>query len=521
SKLPRLGVAPAKKTTTDFEVVYVEGSPQQINGLVSDLDANPAEFRSFAVRPAAATKLSIRRQADSARSGIDAVKDLEARDPVASSNRPTGPALGGDRSMSRKREAGGMAGGGSGVGCTRAGGAAAGRTAAGGASNGNTYSFQADAPAAGAPAVPSPPDAKVGRVPMGTLGATQELHGLQQKQADTKGAPSRPNDLARTADKRAPENVNAPAAKEGAAETGVPPAPASFGGAKADPMFYTPSEQSSAQKGKDTPERYQKNESNDLAKHIAGDAPPAVEFRTQSMTEQQRKWSETDSTKQADLGKPEQGQSPGDAFWLYLVPPEAKPELPKEQVYGSKFGKQKVENSPAANTSAAGLAATPKPAPAAPSTPQAGAAAPASPPLAEPARPVAIKGAPTFRATDEPAERSAVKSAKETVPAGAGKPASEKPADDKAGAVTENSVKLRVQTTDDQALPAAMPQTPPPSPPHDGERSFKRGESLADANGDRAAGSSQRMRAIFIFRIAPQPTAAAAQVESGPAPAKP
>jgi hypothetical protein len=107
-----------------------------------------------------------------------------------------------------------------------------------------------------------------------------------------------------------------------------------------------------------------------------------------------------------------------------------------------------------------------------------------------------------------------MKSAKDGAPAdaGASKPVAETPAGEKAGAVTENAVKLRDQPSDGQALPAAMPQAPPQ--PHAGERSFRRGETLAGANGDQAAESSPRMRAIFIFRIAPQPA------ESRPAPAE-
>ncbi len=515
----KLESAPAKKAATDFEVVYVEGSPQQINGLVSDLDADPAEFRSFELRSAPAAKLSIPSQADSAPSGIDAMKDLEARDPAVAGNRPTAQAPGDDPSMTRKRETSGLGGGGGPAAAgTRPGAATAGGTSAGGASNGNSYSYQAYAPAHAAADRP-PPDANAARVPVGTLGTTQESHGLQQKQAGMKGAPSGPNDLGRTADKSPPADVNAPTATEGAAKTGVPPTPAAFGGAKAGPELHKPSEQFYAQKAKDTPEGYQKNEANNLTKHIAENAPPApaVQFRTQSMTEQELKWSEIDSSQQVDRGKGEQGQSSGFAFWLFPVPAEVKQELSKERGDGIKFAKKKVENGPAASSAAAGLTVTPKSAAAAPSTAPAGAAAPAFSPPAEPGRPVAVKGAPINRAADEPAERSAMKSAKEPVPAGAGKPAAEKPADEKAGAVAENSVKLRAQTNDNRALPAAMPQTPPS--PHDGEQSFRRGESLAVANGDRATESSPRMRAIFIFRIAPQPAAAAPRVEAGPAPA--
>jgi hypothetical protein len=68
---------------------------------------------------------------------------------------------------------------------------------------------------------------------------------------------------------------------------------------------------------------------------------------------------------------------------------------------------------------------------------------------------------------------------------------------------------LRANANGKGSAPGAIPPSTPSPAPQDTRRSFKRVESRVGVKADEAAQPSPRMQAIFIFRIAPPPAAAA------------
>jgi hypothetical protein len=565
----QLGMAAANTSPTDFEVVYVEGSPKQIQGLVSDLNADTTAFHSIALHSAPPTYLSVLPQAENPLTA-DALKDVQRHESLAEDNKPTGRVLNSEHSKNLKRESGGVAVG------TGAG------AAPGGALFGNGPPYQADTPAAPATADRGALNAKADEVPMEKSGVAKELHEIATKQKELEDGASKNGNLARTADKSAPADSNATVAKGQGAQSVTPPAPAAYGGLAVGSQAHKASAPFSAQT-EPASGGYQKNDSNDLTKGetslgaqsqtrlmsqtgaagkkhappqersfleappvspvlgtipsapgaaqapttaAASAAPPPSEPSVNEnrrdnkgeREEQRSKSLEIDSpSKQADRGSGEPEQSYGYAFWFYRVPVEAKQGQSKEQLDGAKLEEKNVDDAPAPTAAAAGIAARPRSVPSAVFTPQSGPTAPAPPLPSEPSQTSPAKAAPTFRARVESADSRAQKPPNEAAQAAgtAEKPVVGKPAGEGPSAATQNRVKLRAETNGDQALTAAMPQRQ--LGPQDSERSSKRRESPPDAIADDSGVVSPRMQAIFIFRRAPLPAAAAPVPAARPA----
>ena len=70
----------ANTSPTDFEVVYVEGSRKQIQGLVSDLNADTTAFHSIALHCTPATNLGVLPQAENVPLTSDALKDVQVHE---------------------------------------------------------------------------------------------------------------------------------------------------------------------------------------------------------------------------------------------------------------------------------------------------------------------------------------------------------------------------------------------------------------------------------------------------------
>ena len=244
SQTPQLGaILAAEEPRRDLEIIYVEGSLEQITELVSDLDASKTEFRSLAVDRTTVKKLQLLRKPDNAATPTDAMGDVHARGEAVPESKPMGLAID-DRV--RRRESGGIAVGGAvpngtvangtvangvGAGGAAANAAGAAGTAADRPANANIYSYHPDDLAAPATANRVPREEK-NRPSIAKSEAGKELHGLREGQAEAKDAASQPGNKAQTADKSAPADSNAPVAKGGEAEILTQPA-AGFGVAKA------------------------------------------------------------------------------------------------------------------------------------------------------------------------------------------------------------------------------------------------------------------------------------------------
>ena len=416
TKSLQLGMARANRTPTDFEIVYVEGSSEQINGLVSDLNADTAVFHSVALRSAPATNLSVSPRSENVPPAVNALKDVQAHI-LAEDDKPVGQVIDGEHGKNQQRDSGRVAVGGGAAG-TGAGGAAT-----GGSLYGNGLPFQTNGREAPVPADRAG-DAKTNGLPTVKSGGSKGFHDIETKPTELEGAASKDGNLARAGDKSAPADWNGTVAKGEAAQDGMPPAAAAYGGSKAGLEARKPSDQYYAQqKGKDAAGGYEENYSNDLTKEVAGTTPPAVELQTRIMSkpggsekkaarpqkplsqgtpptaaapsaalssssltanknrpidksdseEQRLKQIATDSlAKQADRGRGNQGQSFGYAFWFYRVPVDAKLDQRKEQLEGARFEEKKFENAATPSTATADLTARPRPAASAAATPPSG-----------------------------------------------------------------------------------------------------------------------------------------------------
>jgi hypothetical protein len=449
SQTPQLGaIQAAEEPRRDLEIVYVEGSLEQITELVSDLDASKTEFRSLAVDRTPVKKLQMLRKPDNAATPTDAMGDVHARGEAVPESKPMGLAI--DDRVPREEKNG-----------------------------------------------PSIAKSEAGK----------ELHGLREGQAEAKDAASQPGNKAQSADKSAPADSNAPAMPS------APETPPAFSALRTTVRAPGAAPPTAAQAAPDSAKSPAGRENRD------GDKLMSEERSLELGMNPSR-------PKQADRGKGEEGEPFGYAFWLYPLPTEAKQELKKEQLDRFKFQKQQVEDASPASTALGSVAAAKSPPPTPSAPPSASAAAPtARPVLAEPTQPSPIQSAPTNKATTRPEDPSAPKSAKAPAAEGraGGRPEADKPAVEKPPETGGVNAKLRDESKDFQAPPAAMPPSPPT--PQDFERSFNRKAPRAgaqvvakdDAKAGGAAAPSPRIQAILIFRIDPPPTSAAPPPAAGPA----
>jgi anti-sigma factor RsiW len=464
----RIGAAVVAKEHGDVEIVYVEGSPQQIDSLLHDLKANPVDYRSLTIAPAETARLTLSRQAANqlpAAAGFGGVQQG-----VAPSDKRLEETLD-DRGATRRR---GLD-----------------SNAAGGGSYGNSDSYRRAGPALSGPLAPS-----VGSLDDKKRDDTPPL--APKSVADSPGIESA-NSTKRVADEEAP---NVPRelrslAKPSAADK----KPAALANSSA-PQPTPPSVKVDAATPPSNGPQTLDATATPVDPAAKGRSANELSLGRKAVSEEkQANGRDGDLSAWADHAIDGERAAHSFAIRIYPVPIEAK----QEQSNGSKQQEEKVEDRVFAGGTAAGTRAP------------AALAAPAGSAAQQPAAPPAER-APASRAISPPSNSGAESFAETPSPS---KPNEAKPA---AGRATgegrspgaEVGPKLNLASKDSGKTPAAMPLSPPlPS-----DRPALRSESRLTERSGAPAAVPQPTQAIFVFRISPPLAAASPPPVAGPPAAK-